>query len=79
MVVNPVSYETMCDILKANPNIESLRPLIRKTKELGYDGFNKADVSMALGWIRQFRVTRQPIFFNQTDQGLIKTYQQSFY
>lgn len=70
MIKNPVTYEILCDILVQNPHINSLRPLINKSSKLGFDGFKYADAWMALGWMRQFRIVKEPIFFKQTNKGL---------
>ena len=75
---NPASYETLCEILQNNFGIVTLKALIKKASELGYDSFTKQDACMALSWMDQFIRTKEPIFFKQTNEGLVLEYRMTF-
>ena len=74
MATNPISYDALCDLLVANPNVNSLYPLIQLASKLDFNSFSYQDAWMALGWMRQYRLTKEPIFFRQTKVGLVLTY-----
>lgn len=61
---NKASYEQLCDILETNSDITTITQLMKKASSLGFAQSTRNDVCMAMGWIRQFRIVRQPIFVN---------------
>ena len=65
-----ISYEMLCSILEQNINIITVSQLMRKALELGYDCSTMDNITIAMGYIRQFRIVRSPIFFSYANSKL---------
>lgn len=56
------TYEQLCEVLEANTDITTFTQLSTAMCELGYTGATQDDITMAFGYINQFRHTKTIIF-----------------